>query len=199
MAGSALITGASNGAAEQAAGNDGSVLCVSTNSPKPTFRYTAVDITPVATATDVLVLKGSATKTIRVTRAGILGTATAASIYDLYLTKRTAVNTGGTSTAPTPSKSDSLDANATATLALYTANPSALGTGATLEASKLYLPAGATPAGAGTERQFMFGNRNDKAPVLRGVAESIAFNFAGAAVPTGASLYLIIEWTEDTI
>ena len=199
MAGSALITGASNGAAEQAAGNDGSVLCVSTNSPKPTFRYTAIDITPVATATDVLVLKGSATKVIRVTRAGLLGTATAASIYDLYLTKRTTANTGGTSTAPTPSKSDSLDADATATLALYTANPSALGTGVTLEASKLYLPAGATPAGAGTERQFMFGNRNDKAPVLRGEAESIAFNFAGAAVPAGASLYLIIEWTEDVL
>ena len=199
MAGSALITGASNGNAQQSAGNDGSTLSVSINSPKPTFRYTAVDITPVATATDVLVLKGSATKTIRVTRAGILGTATAAAIYDLYLTKRTAVNTGGTSTAPTPSQSDSSDAAATATLALYTANPSALGTGVTLEASKVYLPAGATPAGAGTQREFTFGNRNDKAPVLRGVAESITFNFAGAAVPAGASLYLIIEWTEDVL
>ena len=199
MAGSALITGASNGAAEQAAGNDGSILTISTNSPKPTFRYTAVDITPVATATDVLVLKGSATKVIRVTRVAILGSATAASIYDLYLTKRTTANTGGTSTAPTPSKSDSLDADATATLALYTANPSALGTGVILEANKVYLPNNATPAGAGTERQFMFGNRNDKAPVLRGVAESIAFNFAGAAVPAGTSLYMLIEWTEDII
>jgi hypothetical protein len=199
MAGTALITGASNGGAQQSAGNDGSILCVSHNSPKPTFRYTAVDITPVATATDVLVLKGSATKTIRVTRAGILGTATAASIYDLYLTKRTTANTGGTSTAPTPSQSDSSDAAATATLALYTANPSALGTGVTLEASKVYLPAGATPAGAATVREFFFGSRNDKAPVLRGTAESIAFNFAGQAVPAGASLYMVIEWTEDSI
>ena len=199
MAGSALITGASNGGAQQSAGNDGTILCVSHNSPKPTFRYTAVDITPEATATDVLVLKGSATKIIRITRAGILGSATAASIYDLYLTKRTTANTGGTSTAPTPSQSDSSDAAATATLALYTANPSAVGTGVILEASKVYLPAGATPAGAGTQREFTFGNRNDKAPVLRGEAESIAFNFAGAAVPTGASLYLIIEWTEDDL
>ena len=199
MAGSALITGASNGGAQQSAGNDGSILCVSHNSPKPTFRYTAVDITPVATATDVLALKGSATKVIRVTRAAILGSATAASIYDLYLTKRTTANTGGTSTAPTPSKSDSLDADATATLALYTANPSALGTGKILEANKVYLPNNATPAGAGTERQFMFGNRNDKAPVLRGVDEAIVFNFAGAAVPTGASLYMVIEWTEDDL
>jgi hypothetical protein len=76
MAGTAQITGAYNGFAPQSAGNDGSILCVSTNSPKPTFRYTAVDITPVATATDVLVLKGSATKIVRVTRASILGSAT---------------------------------------------------------------------------------------------------------------------------
>ena len=199
MAGTAQITGAYNGFAPQSAGNDGSILCVSTNSPKPTFRYTAVDITPVATATDVLVLKGSATKIVRVTRASILGSATAASIYDLYLIKRTTANTGGTSTAPTPTTSDSADAAATATLALYTANPSALGTGSTLEGTKVYLPAGSAPAGAGTIRDIVFGNRNDKAPVLRGVAESIAFNFAGAAVPAGASLYMLIEWTEDTI
>lgn len=199
MAGTAQITGASNGNAQQSAGNDGSILCVSTNSPKPTFRYTAIDITPVATATDVLVLKGSATKIIRVTKASILGTATAASIYDLYLTKRTTANTGGTSTAPVATPSDTSDAAATATLALYTANPSALGTGLTLEASKVYLPAGSAPAGAATARDYIFGNRNDKAPVLRGVAESIAFNFAGAVVPNGASLYLSVEWTEDTI
>jgi hypothetical protein len=81
----------------------------------------------------------------------------------------------------------------------YTANPSALGDGITLEATKVYLPASATPAAAGTERDWTFGNRGDKAPVLRGVNESIAFNFAGAAVPAGASLYMIIEWTEDDI
>ena len=52
MAGTAQIIGASNGNAPQSAGNDGSTLSVSINSPKPTFRYTAVDITPVATATD---------------------------------------------------------------------------------------------------------------------------------------------------
>ena len=199
MAGTAQITGASNGNAPQSAGNDGSILCVSTNSPKPTFRYTAIDITPVATATDVLVLKGSATKIVRVTRASILGSATGASIYDLYLTKRTTANTGGTSTAPTATSSDTLDGAATATLALYTANPSALGTGTLLEGSKVYLPAGSTPAGAATVREFEFGTRNEKAPVLRGVAQSIAFNFAGQAVPAGASLYLMIEWTEDTI
>jgi hypothetical protein len=199
MAGTAQITGAYNGFAPQSAGNDGSILCVSTNSPKPTFRYTAIDITPVATATDVLVLKGSATKIVRVTRASILGSATGASIYDLYLTKRTTANTGGTSTAPTATPSDTLDEAATATLALYTANPSALGTGTLLEGTKVYLPAGSAPAGAGAIRDIIFGNRNDKAPVLRGVNESIAFNFAGATVPAGASIYMHIEWTEDII
>ena len=176
---------------------DGGVLAISTSGFRATYRYTAVDLTPVANATDVLVLKGSATKVIRVTRAGILGSATAASIYDLFLTKRTTANTGGTSTTVTPTPADTADIAATSVLTRYTANPSALGAGITLEATKVYLPAGSTPAGAGTQREFLFGTRGDKAPVLRGVNESIAFNFAGAAVPAGASIYLIIEWTED--
>jgi hypothetical protein len=196
MAGTAQITGAYNGFAPQSAGNDGSILCVSTNSPKPTFRYTAVDITPVATATDVLVLKGSATKVIRVTKITIMGSATASAIYDVYLVKRTAANTGGTSTAPTATAADTNDGTASATLALYTANPSALGTGTNMEAAKTYL---GTAAITSPQINFIWGNRNDKAPVLRGTSEALAINFAGAAVPTGASLYLSVEWTEDTI
>jgi hypothetical protein len=194
-----VILGQSDTGMFVGASADGDTLAISTSGFRPTYRYTAVDLTPVATATDVLVLKGSATKIIRVTRAGILGSATAASIYDLYLTKRTAANTGGTSTAVTPTPSDTTDPAATAVLSLYTANPSALGAGITLEATKVYLPNNAVPAASGTERQFTFGTRGDKAPILRGVNESVAFNFAGAAVPAGASLYLIIEWTEDVL
>jgi hypothetical protein len=194
-----VILGQSPSGQYVGASADGEVLAISTSGFRPTYRYTAVDLTPVATATDVLVLKGSATKVIRVTRAGILGSATTASIYDLYLTKRTAANTGGTSTSVTPTPADTADSAASAVLTLYTANPSALGAGIVLEASKVYLPAGATPAGAVTERDWLFGTRGDKAPMLRGVNESIAFNFAGAAVPAGASLYMIIEWTEDDL
>lgn len=176
---------------------DGNDVAVSINGTRATYHYVAQDITPAATGTDVVVLTGSATKVVRVTKVSIVGTATAASIYDHYLIKRTAANTGGTSTTPTPAKSDSNDPSPSATVKLYSANPSALGAGITVEANKTYLSASATPGAAALPTVYTFGTRNDKAIVLRGTSESIAWNFGGQAVPSGASLYMSIEWTED--
>jgi len=194
-----VISGVDSNGSPQAAKIDGKSLAVSTNGTRSTFRYVAQDVTPVATATDVLVLSGSASKVIRVTRVSVTGTATAASIYDHYLIKRTAANTGGTSTSLTAAQSDSTDATQSATLKLYTANPSALGTGIAAEGNKTYLAAGATPGAAALPHAYSFGDRNDKAIVLRGTAESLAINFGGQAVPSGANLYLSIEWTEDDV
>ena len=192
-----VISAVSSTGIPVAARADGNVVGISTNGTRATFRYVAQDITPVATATDVLVLTGSATKVIRVTKVEVVGTATTASIYDHYIVKRTTANTGGTSTDVTAAKSDSADDAQTAALALYTANPSALGTGIAVEAHKTYLSASATPGAAALPSSYEFGVRNDKAIVLRGTSESLAINFNGQAVPTGASLYLSFEWTED--
>ena len=192
-----VISGLDSSGNPVAARADGNVLSVSHNGTRATFHYVAQDVTPVATATDVLVLSGSASKVIRVTKVSLVGTATAASIYDHYVIKRTAANTGGTSTSVTAAKSDSSDDAQTATLKLYTANPSGLGTGISVEANKTYLSASATPGAAALPIVYTFGTRNDKAIVLRGTSESLAINFNGQAVPSGASLYLNIEWTED--
>jgi hypothetical protein len=192
-----VISGVSNTGVPVAARADGNVLSISSNGTRATFRYVAQDITPVATATDVLVLTGSATKVIRVTKVEVVGTATAASIYDHYIIKRTTANTGGTSSSVTAAKSDSADDAQTAALKLYTANPSAVGTGIAIEAHKTYLSASATPGAAALPSSYEFGVRNDKAIVLRGTSESLAINFNGQAVPSGASLYLSFEWTED--
>jgi len=192
-----IISAVSSTGVPVAARADGNVVGISTNGTRATFHYVAQDITPVATATDVLVLSGSATKVIRVTKVVIVGTATVASIYDHYVVKRTVANTAGTSTNVTAAKSDSSDDAQTATLALYTANPSAVGTGIAVEANKTYLSASATPGAAALPSTYTFGTRNDKAIVLRGTSESLAINFGGQAVPSGASLYLSIEWTED--
>ena len=143
-------------------------------------------------------MSGSASKVIRVTKVSVVGTATAASIYDHYIVKRTTANTGGTSTTKTAAQSDSNDAAQTATLSLYTANPTT-GTGVTVEGNKTYLSASATPGAAALPYVYTFGTRNDKAIVLRGTAESLAINFGGQAVPSGANLYLSIEWTEDDV
>jgi hypothetical protein len=197
MAGFVVNSGLDSSGNPIAAKADGNVLSTSTNGTRATFRYVASDVSPVATATDVLVLSGSSSKVIRVTKVSINGTATAASIYDHYVIKRTAANTGGTSTSKTAAQSDSSDAAQTATLLQYSANPSALGTGIAFEGNKTYLAASTTPGAAALPFVYTYGNRNDKAIVLRGTSESLAINFGGQAVPSGANLYISIEWTED--
>jgi hypothetical protein len=42
-----------------------------------------------------------------------------------------------------------------------------------------------------------FGIRNTKAPVLRGVGESINISLNGQTIPAGFLLYANIEWTEE--
>jgi hypothetical protein len=190
-----IIQGQSDTGMFVGASADGDTLAISTSGFRPTYRYTAVDVTPVATATDVLVLSGSSSKVIRISRISVMGGATATSIYDLYLYKRSAANTGGTLTNPVPTNADSTDAAATGVLSLYTANPSALGAGIVLDASKIFL---GTAALTSPTTVFTWGVRGDKQPIIR-AGESLSFNFAGAAVPTGSSLYLTIEWTEDVI
>lgn len=168
-----------------------------TSGIKSTYHYRVADFTPVATATDVLVLTGSATKTIRVTKVTISGDATANAIFDVYLTKRTTADTGGTFTNPTPTPSDTADGAATGTLYLYTANPSALGTGSALEGDHILLVNATAPTAQTQRLQYTWGTRNDKPPVLRGVAQSLTVNLSGNAVPAGTSLYISIEWTEE--
>lgn len=163
----------------------------------PTYSYRAADFTPAATATDVLALVGAAGKCIRITKIGISGSATAAALLDIYITKRTTSNTGGTSSSPVATKYDSLDPAPSGTLLLYTANPSALGAGTGLEGDKIYLPAQATPASEPTHWMVDYTGVEDKCPILRNANESVTINLAGQTLPTGTSLYLYIEWTEE--
>ena len=164
---------------------------------KDTYCYVAQDVTPVATATDVLTISGANGRQINIHAISVVGTATAASIYDFYLVKRTAANTGGTATNPTGTTLDSYDAAHTARLSLYSANPASLGTGTVIKANKLYLAAGSTPGAAALPTVYNFGDFGAKPVILRNASESLCFNFNGQAVPAGAQLYLQVEWTED--
>lgn len=194
-----VVAGVDSSGVFRSASADGSVMAMSTNGTRATFRYVAQDIAPAATATDVLTLTGSASSVIRITRISVVGKASSAAVYDLYVVKRTAANSGGTKTNPTAVKADSSDAAQTATLSLYSANPSSLGAGQAFEANKMYLAAGTTPNATTLPTVYTFGNRGDKAPVLRGTSESLAINFNGQAVPAGTELYIQIEWTEDAL
>jgi len=165
---------------------------------RATYAYRGADIAPAATPSDVLMLSGAANKIIRVTKIGISGSATAAALVDMYISKRTSTNTGGTSTNPTATKYDSADHTPSATLTLYTANPSSLGTGSALEGDMIYLPADATPTSEPSHWEREYGLGEAKCPILRSADESVSINFAGATLPAGTTFYFYIEWTEES-
>lgn len=164
---------------------------------KASYRAQAADVAVAATATDVMTLCGSATKTVRLVRIQSSADATAAGVIDFYVYKRTAANTGGTSAIVTAAQMDSNDAAPTAVVRLYSANPSALGAGVLLTGDHYALPAAASTGYPGMPWIEDFGVRNNRAIVLRGTSQCIAFSFNGQTIPAGLSTYIGFEWTEE--
>lgn len=166
----------------------------STPIKKATYSATALALVPAASATDILTIKGSATKTVYVTNLSCSGTSTAAGTLPVSVIKRSTANSAGTSTAPAAIALDSTNAAATAVVAAYTANPT-VGTSVGAIASGLLgtnVVAG-VPAPALT---FMFDRTEAQYATLRGVAQSISLNAGGASFTAGASLTCSVDWIE---
>ena len=174
-----------------------SELVVTTPAKKQTYSAVVTGLVPAASATDFFTITGSATKAVRVRSVGCTGTSTAAGALAVTLIERSAADTGGTSTAPTAVPLDSTDAAATATVAAYTANPSALGTSIGAVTSGLLMtiaPASASLNGVG------FSYRPDdvnQTPTLHGTGQVLAVNAGGASFTSGASLTCRVTWTEE--
>lgn len=167
---------------------------VSTEGQKTTYAVGSLGITPAANPTDLWTLIGSGTKTVRLLRLAISGFATAAATIEVQLIRRSAANSGGTSSTPTLVSSDSNNAAATAVVSLYSVNPASLGsTVGNMRAAKLNLGA----AGAAGSLIWDFGTRNGQGLVLRGIAQGLAINLVGAAMPSGASFAIDAEFVED--
>jgi hypothetical protein len=165
---------------------------------KATYAYCLFQALPYAVPTDLITLQGSATKTIRVTRVALSGVATAAGVMQYQIIKRTAANTAGTSSSQSAAivSYDSTSAAATAVVSLYTVIPTGLGAGRTLQGGRLYFPPLATPISNEPLARVEWGIRPAQALVLRGTTEWLAINFNGSAVPSGALVDVVIEWTE---
>lgn len=163
---------------------------------KAAYSYVANDVTPVATATDLVTLVGSATKIIRLTMVRLMADATAVGVLDFYGYKRTAANTGGTATQPAIAIHDSNDAAASAVVNLYSANPT-LGAGILVRADHYALPAASTTGYPFDPIIWDFGTRGGREIVLRGVAQSFAISFNGEVIPAGCNVYVNLEWTEE--
>lgn len=152
-----------------------------------------------ATPTDMFTITGSASKTVRVLSIEVGTTQTTAGINRIYLVKRSTANTSGTSSSITATPHDSNNNAASATVLSYTVNPSTGSLVGNLAVRNVNSPILAT--GIGTPDQPM---QNTTAiellaqPVtLRGIAQVLAVNFNGAALPSGLSVVGTITWEEE--
>ena len=166
---------------------------------KPTYSST-MTATTATTPGDVCVLKGSATKTVKVRRVIISGKAATVVTEPVYVIKRSTMTTTGTGTLPvitaydsTNSLTNSTTNTATAVVEVFTANPTP-GTfvGELLSAALQYAN---TTTGLGATYIATFGQLGSPV-VLRGIAQNIAVNLGGITVASG-ELTCTFEWTEE--
>lgn len=161
---------------------------------KATYATSITRLTVAATATDIFSITGSATKTVKITNITVSAIATAAGVFSILFIKRSAANTGGTSTTPTIASYDSTNASATAVVRAYTVNPTALGAAVgTIQSFNLLTSTTTGSAAQFFEDSFGLG----KQPiVLRGVAEVLAINLNSITI-TGGAFNIAIEWIEE--
>jgi len=174
-------------------------LFVSNEGNKSTYRYNVQGITPVATPTDVLLIQGSSTMTVRIKRIVVNGIATTAGQMPFQVIRRSSAGTKGsaTLTAITAGQHDINQASPTASVSyVQTANYTTVGTGAgVLDEGRVYLNVSGT--GASSPFTLDYASRNDYPLVLRGTSDFVAVNFGGATVPSGGALDFTIETEED--
>jgi len=173
---------------------------------KQTFAISSA-FTPAATPTDLVIIEGSATKTVRVLSCVIGTTNTAAGSQEFFLIKRSAADTTGAFvSAGTPVPLDSNNAVSSVNrVGHFTANPGALGAAVgtinrTRVASPVLVPG--SFAGVVDIAEFelipWFGNSLLDQPItLRGVAQTLAVNFNGAALVAGQVHTYRLVWIEE--
>ena len=174
---------------------DDSVSAIPGETTKTTYSCSFTALVGATAATDVVEIIGSATKTVRVKRIKISGTATAAAAIDVLFIKRSTAATGGTSTSATVVPMDSNNAAGTAVVKGYTANPTTGSAVGTIESHKptLTTAAGAIP---NVPLVIEFGDNGNQNVILRGAAQTLCINLNGATI-TGNSLNVTVLFTEE--
>ena len=176
---------------------------------KSTFGI-ASGFTPAATPTDIVIIEGSATKTVRVLSMSIGTTNTAAGSQQFFLIKRSAADTTGTFvSAGTPVKFDSNISFASTVnrVGHFTGNPGALGASVgTINQIRVASPAAIPATWAGIVQvsdveliplENVGGSGLQMNVTLRGVGECLAINFNSVALVAGQTHTYRIVWTEE--
>lgn len=167
------------------------------NAASPTYRASGSAFAMVATPTVALVIKGSATKAVRVKKIRIAGAATAAGTMPVVVAKCSDAGTVGsavlTPVAAVPLDSDDDAATgvvSTVGTANYGTAPLVIGN---IGTGRVCMTALATGLGV-QPLEFDF---TQHAVVLRGVLEHVTVAFNGAGIPSGGVIDYTVEWVED--
>lgn len=172
---------------------------------KATYSAVALALPPAASATDIACIAGSATKTIKVTKIELSGTAGTLVSAPFTLVRRTTADTGGTAAtttanwANTISKADTNDPTPSATLISYSANPTINDTSPTYIRSA-YATLPVTSAGTSiVPIKWDFANdlsQQARSLTVRGAAQQLCINLNGVSVSSGL-VHANITWTEE--
>lgn len=169
---------------------------------KPTFVASGLAYAAYATPSDMICISGAPGKVVRVTSFVTQANATAATLEKFYWVRRSAVDTGGTSSTGTAVSMDSANAASAAVVTLYTAAPS---TGTLVGTVAQAVTTASAPTSAGGVATLNSPNAHDVArvagdyrqPVTLRTVESLCLNFNGQAWPSGGVMDWLVEWTES--
>jgi hypothetical protein len=163
------------------------------------YTYSAVStaFTPGATPVDVFSITGSATSNVYVLKMGLSALQTTAGINAWFLAKRSTANSGGTSASVGAIPYNSNNPAATATVLQYTANPTA-GTLVDYVWGGWVNSAAPATAGVGASQvaEVNFMDMFGQPLSLLSASQVLAWNFKGAALPTGLSVIAYAVWYE---
>lgn len=145
-----------------------------------------------AAPTDAIELNNSAgSKTLKVLRVSVTGSAGTAILVPVVLIKRTTLNTSGTSSTPTPTLHDSVnDSAATGVVKVYTSNPTTGSSGGNVRYQQLNF------AVSGALSTFTWEFNWVSKEILLASNQSLVINLAGTSISSGV-LNWEITWTEE--
>ena len=170
-----------------------------------TYSATSVALVPAASATDIFCINGSTSKTVKIRRFIISGTAGTAITTPILVNLNHSLDTGGTAATSlaAPVAVGYNPGNSTSTVnatTAYTANPTVNDASPSLLAA--FAPTFPVTTTAGTVTQILAGSSVDfydqglDIPIAATVVQQICLNLNGKSISSGL-LNITAEWTEE--
>jgi hypothetical protein len=161
---------------------------------RATYGAGSAGFTPAATPTLAWLMRGSATKLVRIKSLTFSAAGSAAGLMGAALKRYSTAAAAGAFVAASALPHDPADAPSGVAVGHYTANPTPGTVVGTIHAGRL----GFATGGQIDRLTWQWTWLNDKALVLNGATDWIGLDLLGGAVPAGGVIDWDVEWTEET-